>query len=159
MFLFCALLAYGDYATRQPFPGQARVTLRIRTGEGKPTGLRLRVTNPAGDYYAPLGHLPAPDMSKRNSNDLILGDGQDTPLEVHALVYDGAEIDLPVGRYRFHATKGYEYEPVDQIFEVAKAERQTMPGFATWPATTQPTRSRKTRAGTTSASPRRPPAI
>ena len=126
MFLFCALLAYGDYATRQPFPGQARVTLRIRTGEDKPTGLRLRVTNPAGDYYAPLGHLPAPDMSKRNSNDLILGDGQDTPLEVHALVYDGAEIDLPVGRFRFHATKGYEYEPVDQIFEVAKAERQTI---------------------------------
>lgn len=123
---FFVLLAYGDYATRQPAPGHARVTMRIRTPAGKPTGLRLRVTNSAGDYFAPLGHLPTPDQTKRNSNDLILGDGQDTPLEVHALVYDGAEIDLPVGRYNFHATKGYEFEIIDQPVEIKKAERTSV---------------------------------
>src|SRR5216683_1088295 len=100
--IFCGLLAYSDYATRQPLPGVARVTLRIRTQDGTPTGLRVRVTNSAGDYFAPLGHLPRPDMTKRNANDLILGDGQVSPLEVHALVYDGVEIDLPPGRYNFH---------------------------------------------------------
>lgn len=124
--VFFALLAYGDYATRQPLPGQARVTLRIRTQDGKSTGLRLRVTNAAGDYFAPLGHLPAPDATRRNSNDLILGDAQDTPLEVHALVYDKTEIDLPPGRYQFHATKGYEYQTIDQTVDIAKAERSTV---------------------------------
>src|ERR1700682_5144130 len=94
---FCALLAYGDYATRQPLPGMARVTMRIRAEDGKPTGLRLRVTNAAGDYFAPRGHLPFPDQTRRNANDLILGDAQFSPLEVHALVYDGAEVDLPPG--------------------------------------------------------------
>src|SRR5438270_2064007 len=103
--LFCALIVYADYATRQPLPGMARVTLRIHAADSKPTGLRLRVTNAAGDYFAPLGHLPVPDPSRRSSNDLILGDGEGTPLQVHALVYDGAEIDLPPGSYNFHATK------------------------------------------------------
>lgn len=123
---FCVLLAYGDYATRQPLPGRTRVTLRIRTDSGTPTGLRLRVTNEAGDYFAPLGHLPTPDQTRRNSNDLILGDGQDTPLELHALVYDGAQIDLPSGRYNFHATKGYEYEKIDLTVEISKPERTTV---------------------------------
>lgn len=124
--VFCALLAYGDFATRQPLPGQARVELRIRTADGKPTGLRMRVTNAAGDYFAPLGHLPTPDQTRRNSNDLILGDGQDTPLELHALVYDRAEIDLPPGRYRFQATRGYEYEAIDQTVDIQKPGRTTV---------------------------------
>ena len=124
--LFCALLAYGDYATRQPLPGIARATLRIRTPDGTPTGLRLRVTNSAGDYFAPLGHLPVPDQARRNSNDVILGDAEVSPLEVHALVYDGAEIDLPPGRYNFHANKGFEYETIDLQVEIKKAERSTV---------------------------------
>lgn len=124
--IFCALLAYGDHATRQPFPGQSRITLRIQTPDGKPTGLRLRVTNAAGDYFAPLGHLPTPDATKRNSNDLILGDGEGSPLEVYALVYDGAQVDLPVGKYNFHATKGYEYETIDQPFEITKPRPATV---------------------------------
>lgn len=121
--LFCALMVYADYATRQPFPGNSRVALRIRTEDGRPTGLRLRVTNSGGDYFAPLGHLPAPDPTRRGSNDLILGDGEGTPLRVHALVYDGAEIDLPPGHYNFHTTKGYEYETIDQPVNIANAQR------------------------------------
>ncbi len=128
--LFCALMVYADYATRQPFPGHSRVALRIRTGDGRPTGLRLRVTNAAGEYFAPLGHLPVPDPTRRGSNDLILGDGggngEGTPLQVHALVYDGAEIDLPPGRYNFHASKGYEYETIDEPVNIAKPQRATV---------------------------------
>lgn len=124
--LFTALIIYADLATRQPLPGYARVTLRIRDANGRPTGLRLRVTNGAGDYFAPLGHLPTPDATRRNSNDLILGDGQNTPLELHALVYDGAEIDLPPGHYNFRATKGLEYQPVDLPVDVSASKSATV---------------------------------
>lgn len=124
--LFSALIIYADLATRQPPPGHARITLRIRSKNGEPTGLRLRVTNTAGDYFAPLGHLPIPDVTRRNANDLILGDGEETPLQLHALVYDGAEIDLPPGRYNFHATKGFEYEPIDLPVDIASARRATV---------------------------------
>ena len=123
---FCALLAFADYATRQPMPGFSRVTLRIRNERNEPTGLRLRVTNAAGEYYAPLGHLPKPDLSRRNSNDLILGDDVSVPRQVHALVYDGAEIDLPVGRYTLHANKGFEYQTVDVPLTIARVGSSTV---------------------------------
>jgi hypothetical protein len=119
LFLFCALLAFSDYATLQPLPGFARVTLRIRNEKNETTGLRRRVTNAAGEYYAPLGHLPKPDLSRRDSNDLILGDVT-TPRQMHALVYDGAEIDVPAGRYNLHANKGFEYQTVDMPLTVSR---------------------------------------
>src|SRR5205085_8379763 len=99
-------------------PGQARVKLVIRTEDGRPTGVRLRVTNAAGEYFAPLGHLPMPDSARRSAADLILGDGDQTPLELHALVYHGAEIDLPPGRYTFAARKGLEYRLVNERVDV-----------------------------------------
>lgn len=126
LIFFCALLAFSDYATRQPLPGFARVTLRIRNEINQPTGLRLRVTNAAGDYYAPLGHLPKPDLSRRNANDLILGDDMETPRQMHALVYDGAEIDLPVGHYNLHANKGFEYQTINLPLTISRAERTTV---------------------------------
>src|SRR4051794_35884758 len=107
---FATLLIFADLTTRSPFPGHSRITLSIRTETGKPTGVRLRVTNGAGEYFAPLGHLPKPDATRRSATDLILGDGTETPLEVHALVYDGAQIDLPPGAYTFSGRKGLEYE-------------------------------------------------
>jgi hypothetical protein len=123
---FAALLMYADLPSRRAFPGQARVKITIRTETGRPTGVRLRVTNSAGEYFAPLGHLPMPDPTKRPASDLILGDGDQIPLELHALVYDGAEIDLPPGRYTFAARKGLEYEFVNKPVEITKAENQTV---------------------------------
>src|SRR5437879_1044928 len=120
---FGALVIYADIATRQPLPGNTRVKLHIQTPDGKPTGLRVRVTNQAGDYFAPLGHLPTPDFNRRSANDVILGDAEETPLQMHALLYDGAEVDLPPGRYNFHATKGYEYQTVDQPVDVTTGQR------------------------------------
>ena len=123
---FVALLVWADLPTRRPFPGQARVKLSIRTETGRPTGLRLRVTNSKGDYFAPLGHLPVPDTSRRSAGDLILGDDKTSPFEVHALVYDGAEIDLSPGRYVFSARKGLEYEPVRKELEITAAAGQVV---------------------------------
>lgn len=125
--IFGALLIFADLPTRSPFPGQARVKLSIRTEDHTPTGVRLRVTNSAGDYFAPLGHLPVPDPTRRSAGDLILGDGTETPLELHALVYDGAEIDLPPGRYKFTARKGLEYAVVDKQVDITGAGNQIVP--------------------------------
>ena len=125
--IFAALLIYADLPTRLPFPGFARVKLQIRTQSGRPTGVRLRVTNAAGDYFAPLGHLPTPDPTRRSAGDLILGDAAETPLEVHALVYDGAQIDLPPGRYTFAVRKGLEYDILHQQVEITSAKGQTVP--------------------------------
>ena len=124
--IFAALLIYADLPSRQPLPGFSRVKLKIQDGLGKPTGVRLRVTNAAGDYFAPLGHLPQPDPDRRSAGDLILGDGTETPLELHAEVYDGTEIDLPPGRYTFAARKGLEYEPVEKEAAISAASGQTV---------------------------------
>lgn len=122
--IFASLLIYADHASRQPFPDNAPVKILIRTESGKPTGLRLRVTNTAGEYFAPLGHLPMPHEGIRSAGDVILGDGETHPFELHALIYDGAEIDLPPGTYLFHARKGFEYEIIRKEVQITLKEKQ-----------------------------------
>ncbi len=109
---FFTLLVLADLPTRRPFPNHVRIRLAIGDEDGRPTGLRLRVTDAAGRYHAPLGHLPLIDLSRRSAGDLILGDDKTTPRQLWALVYDGALIDLPPGDYTFAAGKGLEYEPL-----------------------------------------------
>jgi hypothetical protein len=121
---FAGLVALAQFETQKPYPGHSRVKLVIRDESGRPTGLRLRVTDQAGRYWAPLGFLSRPDAARRYAGNLILGDGQTSPLELHALVHDGAEIDLPFGKCRFQTRKGLEYAPGDQEFTVRPVERQ-----------------------------------
>jgi hypothetical protein len=124
--LFAGLLIFADLPTRSPFPGQVRVRLAIRDEVGRATGVRLRVTDAKGIYWAPLGHLSQVDQSRRMSGDLILGDDETSPRRLHAYVYDGAEMDLPPGRYRIEARKGLEYAFVDQQVEI-RANGQSVP--------------------------------
>jgi hypothetical protein len=97
----------------------------IRTPQGKPTGLRLRVTDASGVYFAPLGHASIAE-SRRSAGDVLFGDGKTSPLELAALVYDSAQIDLPPGSYKFAARKGFEYEPVDMQVSIGTAPEQTV---------------------------------
>ncbi|MCI0621254.1 MAG: CehA/McbA family metallohydrolase [Acidobacteria bacterium] len=124
--ILASFLAYAAQATREPSPGNSRVRITIRTENGKSTGLRLRVTNSAGEYFAPLGHLTKADRQVRSAGDLILGDGQNSPLELHALVYDGAEIDLPPGQYTFLARKGYEYKTIQKEVQISPEGQQSV---------------------------------
>jgi hypothetical protein len=130
MALAAALLPWmvgAERPTELPaLPGDVRIGLSIRDERGRPTGLRLRVTDSSGRTFAPLGHLPRPDGSSRAAGNLVLGDGEETPYEVHALAYDGARIDLPPGRYLFEARKGFEYEPVSREVEITSAPGQTV---------------------------------
>ncbi len=124
--LFGSLLVYADLAARRPLPGFSRVRLSIRGDDGRPTGVRMRVTNDAGEYFAPLGHLPQPEPGSQSPGDLILGDGQETPLTLYALVYDGSEIDLPPGAYQVEARQGYEREIVRKRVKVTAASGQAI---------------------------------
>lgn len=118
--LFAALLIFADLPTRSPLPGQMRTRLSIRDEHGRATGVRLRLTDSAGAYWAPLGHLSQIDQSRRMSGDLILGDDETSPRQLFAYAYDGAQIDLKPGPYRMEARKGLEYKFVDQTVEVTR---------------------------------------
>jgi hypothetical protein len=123
--LFASIVIYADLATRAPFPGRARVRIAVRD-ESRATGARLRITNAAGEYFAPLGHLPVPNPGSRAPGDLILGDNRETPLALWALVYDGAQIDLPPGRYHVEARHGYETEIARQDADITAAPGQSI---------------------------------
>ena len=126
--LFAGLLTFADLPTRSPFPGQVRVRFAIRDEASRATGVRLRVTDKSGVYWAPLGRLSQVDQSRRMSGDLILGDDETSPRRLYAYLYDGAEMDLPPGSYRLEARKGLEYAFVDQPVEIrANAQVVTIP--------------------------------
>ena len=112
---FAGLLALAQHETEKPFPGNTRVKLQLGA-------VRLRITNAAGEYFAPLGHLSQPDGGKRMSGDLIMGTAGE---QLHAYVHDGAEIDLPHGDYTFETRRGLEFIPLRQKVAVA-GERQTV---------------------------------
>jgi hypothetical protein len=115
---FLALLLLAGQPTRSPFPGLTRARFSILDENKRPTGVRLRITSSHGDYFAPLGHLPQPDASRRSAGDLILGDDDTSPRRLYAYVYDGAEIDLPAGRFHIDARKGLEYSPVSRDIDI-----------------------------------------
>lgn len=124
--VFVSLLALAQFPTREPYAGHARLRIEVRDADGRTTGSRLRVTNTAGEYFAPLGHLPRPDRTRRSFGDLILGDDETSPAQVHAYVYEGALIDLPPGRYSIEAAKGFEYAPIRKQIEVTEQPGQTL---------------------------------
>ena len=103
-----------------------RVRIQVRDEKGRATGVRLRVLDAGGRPVTPLGHMAVPDPTSRSAGDVILGDGDVTPFEVHALVYDGAEIDLPPGHYTLMARKGFEYAPVQAEFTVRTSDGQVV---------------------------------
>ena len=109
-------------------PFQATRGLRSRSA---PKAVSLRVCVFASRMQqASILHLWViylyPGPTNRSAGNLILGDGEKSPFELHALVYDGAEIDLPPGDYTFHATKGFEYEIIHTQARVTLGKEQTV---------------------------------
>jgi hypothetical protein len=88
-----------------------QVHLRVNdAATGKPTPVRLRITDSAGTYYAPYGRL----------TEFAAGPNQDVGGNVYVGVkpwayIDGAcEILLPSGPLHIEIWKGPEYKPIDE---------------------------------------------
>ncbi|HET6575023.1 MAG TPA: CehA/McbA family metallohydrolase [Fimbriiglobus sp.] len=88
------------------------VHLRINdAATGKPTPVRLRITGPDGTYYAPLGR--STEFARGRNEDV--GGNLCVGRERFAYIDGSCEVRLPAGvPLRVQATKGPEYEPLDQ---------------------------------------------
>lgn len=88
-----------------------QVHLRVNdAGTGQPTPVRLRITDAAGNYFAPFGRLT--DFATGVNQDV----GGSVLIEAQKWAYiDGAcEILLPPGQLRIEIAKGPEYKPIDE---------------------------------------------
>src|SRR4051812_4181562 len=86
-----------------------RVHLRINdAATGRPTPVRLRVTDAAGHYHAPFGRASEADAAagRIGEGNLRLG------AELWSYVDGGSEIALPPGELTIQASKGPEYRPL-----------------------------------------------
>ena len=74
---------------------------------GQPTPVRIRFTDPAGKYFAPLGRLLefTTDENEEVGGNLLLN------LKEYAYIDGTCEIELPAGRYLVEIHKGPEYTP------------------------------------------------
>jgi hypothetical protein len=87
-------------------------TVHIRVNDaatGKPTPVRIRFTDSAGSYFAPLGRLSAFAVSRGHDvggNLLFRG-------KEYAYIDGTCEIRLPAGPLHVEIRKGREFEPVD----------------------------------------------
>jgi len=87
-----------------------QVHLRVNDAEtGIPTPVRLRVTDAAGNYYAPLGRLTqfATGPNQDVGGNVLLGG------KPWAYIDGACEINLPPGPLHVSITKGPEYRPVE----------------------------------------------
>ncbi len=82
---------------------------------GRITPAKLHVHGPYGDYLAPLDHhrIPNPRWYEGlDGADLVHGD------HVCAYIPGETTIEVPLGAIHIEVTKGFEFEPVRQTFEV-----------------------------------------
>jgi hypothetical protein len=86
-----------------------QVHLRVNdAATGKPTPVRLRITDGAGNYYAPFGRLAefATGVNEDVGGNLRLGKAQ------HCVIDGTCEIALPPGPITVEVNKGFEYRPL-----------------------------------------------
>lgn len=82
------------------------VHLRVNdTATGKPTAVRVRVSDPADNHYLPLGHAtPFPTKPNQDVGGKVLIEGRP-----HFYIDGACEIALPAGPLEVHLSKGPEY--------------------------------------------------
>jgi hypothetical protein len=88
-----------------------RHTVHVRVNDaatGQPTPVRLRITNPAGEYFAPFGRLTefATGRNQDVGCNLLLGRKR------YAYIDGSCEVRLPAGRLLVEVSKGPEYLPL-----------------------------------------------
>src|SRR5438477_841183 len=85
-----------------------RIHVRVNdAATGQPTPVRIRFTNPAGEYFAPLGRLT--EFATGDNEDV--GGNLQLGSQRYAYIDGTCEIELPPGPIRVEIHKGPEYEP------------------------------------------------
>jgi hypothetical protein len=88
-----------------------QVHLRINdAATGKPTPVRLRITDADGNYYAPYGRLTEMPQERH----LDVGGNVVIDREIWAYIDGTCEILLPPGELHFEIAKGPEYKPINE---------------------------------------------
>jgi hypothetical protein len=87
-----------------------QVHLRFNDAAGKPTAVRVRVTDASGAYHAPFGRLTcfATESGVDVGANVLLDDGP------WAIIDGACEIALPPGPLKIQARKGPEFKPFDE---------------------------------------------
>ncbi|MBI2809191.1 MAG: hypothetical protein HYX68_29770 [Planctomycetes bacterium] len=88
-----------------------QVHLRVNDAEtGKPTPVRLRITDADGTYYAPYGRLTefATGANQDVGGNVLIG------AKKWCYIDGACEILLPPGQLQIEITKGFEYKPLDE---------------------------------------------
>jgi hypothetical protein len=88
-------------------------TVHVRVNDaatGQPTPVRLRLTNEAGDYFAPFGRVRefATGRNQDVGGNLRLG------VKPYAYIDGTCEVALPPGPVAVEIAKGFEYTPIHQ---------------------------------------------
>lgn len=88
-----------------------QVHLRINdAATGKPTPVRLRITDADGTYYAPFGRLTefATGVNQDVGGNVMIG------AKKWCYIDGTCEILLPPGKLHIEISKGFEYKPIDE---------------------------------------------
>jgi hypothetical protein len=85
------------------------VHVRVNDAAGQPTPVRIRLTDPAGEYFAPFGRLTE-FATGRNQN---VGGNLGLGARRYAYIDGTCEVRLPAGPIRVEITKGPEHTPLD----------------------------------------------
>jgi hypothetical protein len=96
-------------------------TVHVRiddAGTGKPTPVRIRFSDPAGNYFAPLGRLAdfATTTGQDVGGNVLIGS------EKCSYIDGNCEVKLPAGNLRVQVSKGFEYTPLDRDIALAPGQ-------------------------------------
>jgi len=106
-------------------------TVHVRVNDeatGQPTPVRIRITGPDGQYFAPLGRLPqfATGRNEDVGGNVLLG------MKPHAYIDGTCEINLPPGPLLVEVSKGPEYTPLCQEVVVKPGQLSLRFNLARW---------------------------
>jgi hypothetical protein len=95
---------------------------------GQPTPVRLRITRPEGQYFAPLGRLPefATGRNQDVGGNVLLG------MKPHAYIDGRCEVRLPAGPLLVEISKGFEYAPLRQEVVLKPGQLSLRFGVERW---------------------------
>lgn len=119
VFLLCFLVLGSVFGQSE---GRIACRFQLLDESGHPTAARVRITDLAGHYYAPVGHQA--DFPETKANDPVAEERDVLLDEGRRFAYvDGTfTVDLPRGPIRLEAVKGFFYRMIDDTLQVSATD-------------------------------------